>query len=309
MRYKRLKIYEDKLNDYKKKFNEIINCNNNEKLEELKKIIDNCNIFEQFNLEYLKVLKNFENKENFEKDLKKYEVTISDENLKKYFKEFYNNNTNSITNITSIHTSKKIQLIIAQLITLQFSLSLNKEGQKDNITPKIDEPKNQETLEQILMELKTQSKNPFKTHFQLLPFDNIKLFLNEVYHIFCENIYEQIKSFSKFNNYKTNEEKQIDDDLSNEIELMTQGLKLNSNFNSSNRITEEEIELKEIKLIAYRILHNNKFKEYIKGIKNFYFETSDYFNIRIKNDDFKDETYIYIYEKYFFFISNYNFFY
>ena len=64
------------------------------------------------------------------------------------------------------------------------------------------------------------------------------------------------------------EEKKIDDNLSNEIELMTQELK----FNSSNRITEEEIELKEIKLITYRILHNNKFKERIyKRIKKFLF--------------------------------------
>ena len=54
------------------------------------------------------------------------------------------------------------------------------------------------------MELKTQSKNAFKTNFQLLPFDNIKLFLNKVYDIFCENIYVQIKSFSNFKNYKTN---------------------------------------------------------------------------------------------------------
>ena len=153
MKYKRLKIYEDKLNLYKKQFNEIINGSNNDKLEDLKKIIDNCNIFEEFNLEYLKLLKNFESKERFEKDLKKYEVTLSDENLNKYFKEFYNNNinntnniynihninnntntkiidntNNSITNnesITSIHTSKKIQLIIAQLMTLQFQPSLN----------------------------------------------------------------------------------------------------------------------------------------------------------------------------------------
>ena len=77
-------------------------------------------------------------------------------------------------------------------------------GQKDNITQKKDEQKNQEALEQILMELKTQSKNAFKTNFQLLPFDNIKLFLNKVYDIFCENIYVQIKSFSNFKNYKTN---------------------------------------------------------------------------------------------------------
>ena len=350
MHYKRLKIYGDKLNLYKKQFNEIISGNNNDKLEDLKKIIDNCNVFEQFNLEYLKLLKNFESKESFEKDLKKYEVTISDENLNKYFKEFYNNNINSCNNtnntnnnintnnnsntnninnnintnntniinnciynntnndsITSIHTSKKIQLIIAQLITLQFQSSLNKEEQKDDLEQKLDEQKNKETLEQLLLQLNYESKNAFKTNFQLLPFDNIKLFLNKVYDIFCKNIYEQIKSFSNFNNYKTNEEKEFDVALSNEIELMINKLEA-QNFTSNNQLSEE-LELKEIKLISFRILHNNKFKEYINGLKNFYFETSDYFNKRIKSDDFKDEEYIYMYEKYFFFISNYNFFY
>ena len=78
---------------------------------------------------------------------------------------------------------------------------------------------------------------------------------------------------------------------------------------TSNNKLPEEIELKEIQLISLRILRNNKFKVYVKELTNFYFETSDYFNKRIKSDDFKDEEYISMYEKYFFFISNYNFYY
>jgi len=94
--------------------------------------------------------------------------------------------------------------------------------------------------------------------------------------------------------------------LSDEIELMISKLGL---VPTSNNKLPEEIELKEIQLISFRILRNNKFKVYVKELTNFYFETSDYFNKRIKNDDFKDEEYINMYEKYFFFISNYNFFY
>ena len=94
----------------------------------------------------------------------------------------------------------------------------------------------------MLLQLKDKSENAFKTNFQLLPFDNIKLFLNKVYDIFCENIYEQIKSFSNFNNYKTNEEKEFDNSLSNEIELMISKLGL---VPTSNNKLPEEIKKKE----------------------------------------------------------------
>ena len=71
---KHLKIYEEKLVKIEEDYYKIINDKENkyDKLEELKKIIEQCNIFENKNVEYLKLLNSVEKEDTFIQNLKKY---------------------------------------------------------------------------------------------------------------------------------------------------------------------------------------------------------------------------------------------
>ena len=74
----RLEFYDIKLKEAYEDFNKI-QKKSNDKLDDLKKLVDKCNILEEFNVEYLKELKKIEKKEIFQKSLELYEESLSKE--------------------------------------------------------------------------------------------------------------------------------------------------------------------------------------------------------------------------------------
>ena len=173
MKKKHLDIYEKQLVKIKEDYNKIINDKENkyDKLEKLKKIIDKCNIIEEYNIEYLKELNSVEDENNFKQNLKKYEGSISSKLINENFEKY----KNAINKIDAID---KINLLILSIVNLKF-LSLK------------EQTKN---LKNIFNEIKSQKI--YKLNFQLLPSDNLELYLFNLYQVFCLNIYDKIPKFT-----------------------------------------------------------------------------------------------------------------
>ena len=170
MKEKHLKIFEEKLVKIEEDYNKIINDKENkcDKLEELKKIIDQGNIFEEYNIEYLKLLNSVEKEDTFIQNLKKYEGSITSKLIDENFEKYKNI-------INKIDALKKINLLIISILNLK-SLSLKEQ---------------EENLKIIFKEVKTQKI--YKLNFQLLPSDNSELYLFTLYQVLCSCIYEKIK--------------------------------------------------------------------------------------------------------------------
>ena len=162
---RRLVIYENKLNEIKKEYIESVQ-KKEDKLKYLKKFIEKCNIFETYNLEYLRELKKEDNT-LFKEELEKYEDAICEENLKKEF------------GISKISAFDKIIKLISEIAGLFFfnNLELKKE------------------LKNLFFKLKEVNNKKFKLNFQILPLDNKELYLNILYEILCVSFYNKIRDF------------------------------------------------------------------------------------------------------------------
>ena len=176
MKEKHLPIFEEKLVKIKEDYNKIINNKENkfDKLEELKKIIEQCNIIEEYNIEYLKELNAVEDENSFKKHLKKYEGSISSKSINENFEKYKNI-------INKIDAFDKINLLICSIINLNF-LPLSEQTKE---------------LKNILNEIKSQKV--YKLNFQLLPSDNLELYLFNLYQVFCSGILDKINHL-KVNN-------------------------------------------------------------------------------------------------------------
>ena len=114
----RLNIFKEKIMNVSKVYEEMKKDNSIDKLEELKKIIDDCNIFEKYNIEYLKLLKQIEKEEIFKNNLEKFECTLTEDKIIKNFYEFRKSKIESID---------KIKIIMEELSTLNFQTDKEKE--------------------------------------------------------------------------------------------------------------------------------------------------------------------------------------
>ena len=298
---KHLKIFEEKLVKIKEDYNKIINDKEKkcDKLEELKKIIDQCNIFEEYNIVYLKLLNSVEKEDIFLQNLKKYECSITSKLIDENFEKYKNI-------INKIDTLKKINLLIISILNLK-SLSLKEQ---------------EENLKKIFKEIKSQKI--YELNFQLLPSDNSELYLFILYQVLCLCIYEKIKQL-KVNNldkYESKEEKLYDIKKMKEIsslidqhkQLKNDIDKMNDKEDTNYKEKEKEIKnllskitLKKEELELFQIVHSNDFKEYIKGFYKFYEDLKEdldkkFFNIEnLSEIDFK------LFEKFIHTLSNYDF--
>ena len=145
MKKKHLEIFEKQLVKIKEDYNKIINDKENkcDKLEKLKKIIDKCNIIEEYNIEYLKELNSVEDENNFKQNLKKYEGSISSKLINENFEKYKNI-------INKIDALDKIKLLIFSIVNLK-TLSLLEQT---------------ENLKNIFNEIKSQKV--YKLNFQLI---------------------------------------------------------------------------------------------------------------------------------------------
>ena len=296
MKEKHLDIFEEKLIKIKEDYNKIINDKENKynKLQELKKIIAQCNIIEEYNIEYLKELHSVEGEDIFKENLKIFEGSISSKSINENFEKYKNiiNKTDALD---------KINMLIISIINLD-SLSLLEQEKE---------------LKNILSEIKSQKT--YKLNFQLLPSDNLELYLFNLYQVFCKCIYEKINKLkvNHLHEYETEEEKMIDEKMSKEIELMKDRCKKlkddiiinNDKENKEKEINELnlKISLKNEEYELFQIIHSNYFKEYIDGFKEFYNELSDDLNKKFFKNKNLNESDIKLFEIFIHTLSNYDF--
>ena len=195
MKNERLEKYNLILKKAYEDFNKIKSENNN-KLEALQDIIDKCNIIEEFNVEYLKELKKIKKQDDFKKSLEFYEESLSKEAIEKNFSD---------AKIQKVSAINKIKLFLSEMICLKDLANDEKYIKLKNIFDRFSE----------------KIKNiEYKINCQILPLDNIELYLNILYRTIYIDFFETIKIFSYFKNYKDNKNKEFDKNKISEIEDM-----------------------------------------------------------------------------------------
>ena len=282
MKFERFDIYDAKLKEQIETFKTIGKCkDNHEKLEKLKNIIKECNIMESINIEYLKVVKEI-NEEEFQKELKYYEPTLSKETIER---EFPNVQTKKDS------TVDKIKFLIADVMSLNNLESTFK----------------YERLKSLMRKLREEMNNKFEINFQTLPLDNIELSLDSIYRVCCQNLYgliEQLSYFHSIDNYREENDKKYDIDKVSEIEKLTSKIRISDG--SQEKIKESITENTE-DLISFRISRNSKFKHYLIDLNYFFFEVKDNYDERFK-EGIKTLEDLKLYEKFVFFLTSFNFF-
>ena len=282
MEKNRLEIFNKRLNKARNDFKILLNDKNNkkDKLEELKKIIDECNIIEDYNIEYLKILKEFEEEEIFKLNLLKYEGSISEKKINENFPKI----------IVKISALDKIKLLITKILNLN-SLTIKER---------------EEEVKDILSQIKKIKL--YKLNIQLFPSDNMELYIFLIYQMFCGNISNKIKEFKidSLIQYKKDEDKKYDLKLLKEINEMIEKSKVNKDIKFQDEI-KSQIKIKIDNYEIFQIVHNSKFNDYLNGFYKFY----DELNINIVKRFFEKEKFneedVKLFEQFTFFLSNYEF--
>ena len=276
---KRLEIYEKKLIEYKKDYIESQN-KNEDKLKNLKIFIEKCNIFEDYNLEYLKELKKEEDI-LFNKELEKYEDSICKENLEKEF------------GISKISATDKIIKLISEISGFVF---LRKQELENEI-------------KKFFCKSKELYHKKYNLNFQILPLDNKELFLNIVYEILYESIYNKIKNFENadpedlekeiYKIYVQNKSTEICKKIDKSKKIKNPK---SDEYKNLSKNIQDEIE----ELSIFNIVHNKQFKKYLKNMNTFYENINNNMTKFILQSNMNEED-IKILEKLVFFFGNYDF--
>lgn len=277
----RLNIFKEKMMNVSQVYEEMKKDNSIDKLEELKKIIDDCNIFEKYNIEYLKLLKQIEKEEIFKNNLEKFECTLTEDKIIKNFYEFRKSKIESID---------KIKIIMEELSTLNFQTDKEKEL--------------------VIKNLFSQKKKEkqYNLNCQLLPLDNIELYSFNIYQLFLINIFDKINNFEikNLSQYENEIDKNYAENKSHEIVGMIQQYD-----NSIEQVYKETIKSKinlEIENYEiFKIIHNNNFNDYLKGYSEFYSSLKNNLNKRFFKNKITEEKDIILFEQFSFFVSNYDF--
>ena len=249
---KRLRICQDKLNQIKDDFK---NYKKDPDLEKIELIVKKCNIFEDINIKYLQELKKIESPK-FDEKFKELKSSISAKKIKEIFSE---------EKLSAIET---IQSYLKRL----------------NEFCKIQENSEKELLFQsthiFMSTLKEDSEVLIKPNFQLLPSDNLELYMNILYRIICAKLYMRLLIYSDYNiiTIKNQEDK-------NNLELI--------------KNTES--------YIPYKAFINPQFKNYFNYLGIFLEGVKNNYKIRFSNCTFKDEKDISLFIQFLFFIANYEF--
>ena len=299
MEKNRLKVFADELDKIKKNYDLIMRNkkkNKNDNFDDLKNIIDKCNIFESYNLEYLKSLKLLEKEEDFKSHLEKFEGSIS-------FKSMESTFPNIINKISAMH---KIRDLIHRIVNLEAITIQQREIELKKIFNKI------------------KSQKLYKLNFQLLPSDNIELYLSNLYQVFGRCILSKIKEYkiNELNKYAKKEEQDYDFKLTLEIGKMIDEYKklgvekrkekdkdkeADEKLNEMMEKIKSTIKSNENELTIFKIIHNKNFNKYISGFNRFYTKLNDLLN---KKFFAKEELNIYdilLFEQFIFCIGNYDF--
>ena len=286
MEIKHLNVFEERLLEVEDQYHKIKNDkdNNIDKLEELKKIINKCNIKEKYNLAYLKLLKAFEEEKSFESDLQNYECTLSYGSINENFPNIIN----------KIDAMDKIKLLIFSILEL---VSLPKNIQEINLKNIFD---------------RIKSEKLYKLNFQLLPSDNMELYLHNIYQVFRIFIVEKINRFkiNELDRYENEEDNIRGKNMLKEISMMIDEHNKIKNDKEKDKEKKElsiKIYSKSEELKVFQIVNNRHFQDYIKGFYEFYLELNSYLNQNFFHNENFNENDILLFEQFIYALSNYDF--
>ncbi len=258
----RLSYYELKLEEIKKEFEEYQKQPN---FEKIKHIVEKCNIFENYNIKYLEELQKKEggDEEEFRKSLEKFKDSIRPEILQSKF------------SIEKLCGKENIRASINRLISVSQMIC------KDEKTLLLEE------IITFIEEMEKVTKSNFTTNFQLLPSDNLELYLNIINNIFCTKINKTLLVFSNKENINQNE---LDD------------IKEQYKKNEKSLQKDDEIIVK-----ALKIMKNKHCFKYFNSLNDFLEGVNNNFSKRFKNKSFEDLNDLELLYKYIQFLSGYDF--
>jgi len=258
----RLSYYELKLEEIKKEFEEYQKQPN---FEKIKHIVEKCNIFENYNIKYLEELQKKEggDEEEFRKSLEKFKDSIRPEILQSKF------------SIEKLCGKENIRASINRLISVSQMIC------KDEKTLLLEE------IITFIEEMEKVTKSNFTTNFQLLPSDNLELYLNIINNIFCTKINKTLLVFSNKENINKNE---LDD------------IKEQYKKNEKSLQKDDEIIVK-----ALKIMKNKHCFKYFNSLNDFLEGVNNNFSKRFKNKSFEDLNDLELLYKYIQFLSGYDF--
>ena len=257
----RLSCYEVKLIKIKKEFEEYEKQPN---FEKIKYIVDNCNIYENYNIKYLEELKN-KDEDEFKKALEYYEESIRPEILQKKFsmvklsgKEKILANINRLRSICQTVCKGEYLLLLEEIVT-------------------------------FFEELEKVDKSNFKKNFQLLPSDNLELYINIINKIFCQKILKIFLYFRINEDIKQNEL----DILGKQYEKLQKGKSLQK---CDESITK-----------ALQIIKNKEFIKYCNLLNYFLENINNNFDKRFNDKSFENHDDLELLYKYILFLSGFDF--
>ena len=276
---KRLKIYEEKLLEYEKAYIES-QSKKEDKLKNLRTFIDKCNIFEAYNLEYLKELKK-KDSILFNKELEKYEASICKENFEQEFGR------------SKISATDKIIKLISEVSCFNFLNNSQLENE----------------IKTIFNKSKVFHQKKYNLNFQIVPLDNKELYLNIVYEILFVSIYNKIKNFENgdLNDFEKERYKIYSQKKSTEIcQKIDESKKIKNLKSEEYKKLCEKIQDDIENLSIFNIVHNEKFKKYLMNMNTFYEKVINDVTKFIEECNMTVED-INIFERFIFFFGNYDF--
>ena len=276
----------DEINKYQKDIKEYLDkiklCSDNyEKIILYKKILDLDNTKEKYVLDYLKCIKNMTEsneykKTDLEKELKIYQICLSDKNYNGYFKE-----------IPRTNARQKFLDFIKFIIDCSYKTNV----QKSNTISK---------LNFFIFEVQ-EYKNKKE-----ITWENEELYLNYLYKFLIYSICSPIIHYKKVDInsiiLQHEEYKIMMEELEKEIEKEKESDKKGEN---DNNIVSSKIISENTKMIF--LLSQSKFFDYIHVMQKFLKHVDVKFKERFKNLELKNMDDKLLFEDYIYFLGNYNF--
>ena len=278
MSAKRLMYYENELNSIKKNYEEYLANPNLSKIED---VVKKCNIFEDYNVKYLEEIQKQKDEALFQKILEKYQDSISSEIMQKKF------------SFSKLNGKDNIKAIINRLIIIGQKVYHRKfESLQEEIATFVEE------LEKVYF-------SRFKINFQLLPSDNLELYLNTINRIFCGKILAKLIAFEEHKNF---EQKDIDYIKEKEKELqIKEKPKVKKEMEKETKKIEKPASKDEIMLKAFKIMKNQKFIRYFEYLGYFLEKVNNNYSKRFDNIQFEKEEDLKLIRMFILFLSNYDF--
>ena len=157
-----------------------------------------------------------------------------------------------------------------------------------------------------------KSEKYYKLNCQLLPSDNMELYLYNLYQVFRISIVEKIKGFkiNELDRYENEGDKIRDKNMLKEINMMIDEHNKIKNDKKKEKEQKElsiKISSKSDKLRIFQIVRNKHFQNYLKGFGQFYLKLNSYLDKYFFHNENFNENDIILFEQFIHVLPNYEF--